>query len=118
MLVKSACDQVQVRLLNPSPDNKVVYEGTKTSIVEDIDEIKPHGAVLAVQLKNKGVSPLKQQVLGKMVKKYAGILTINQREQLYKLLQEYHNHYNLGAYLIQVPIHAHPIFSAVIKVPY
>ena len=28
-LVKSACDQVPVRLLNPSPDSKVVYKGTK-----------------------------------------------------------------------------------------
>ena len=28
-LVKSACDQVPVKLLNPSPECKVVYKGTK-----------------------------------------------------------------------------------------
>ena len=84
-LVKSACDQVPVRLLNPSPDSKVVYKGTKIATVEEIDE-KPHGAVLAVQSENKGVSPLKQQVLGKMVEKCASNLAVVQKEQLFQLL--------------------------------
>ena len=58
-LVKSACDQVVVRLLNPSPDSKVVYKGTKIATMEETEE-KPHGVVLAVQSENKGVSPWKQ----------------------------------------------------------
>ena len=87
-LVRSACDQVPVRLLNPSPDSKVVYKGTKIATVAEIDE-KPHGAVLAVQPENKGVSPLKRQVLSKMVEKCASNLAVDQKEQLYQLLLEY-----------------------------
>ena len=87
-LVKSACDQVPVRLLNPCPDNQVVYKGTKIPTVEEI-EGKPHGAVLAVQSENKGASPWKRRVLGKMVEECAGNLTVDQKEQLSQLLLEY-----------------------------
>ena len=82
-LVKSACDQVPVRLLNPSSDSKVVYKGTKIAIVEEIDD-KPHGAVLAVQPDNKGVSSLKRKMLGTMVEECASNLAVNQKEQLFQ----------------------------------
>ena len=52
--MKSTYDQLPVRLLNPRPDSKVVYKGTKIATVEEIDN-KPHGAILAVQPENKGV---------------------------------------------------------------
>ena len=87
-LVKSACDQVPVRLLNPSPDSKVVYKGTKIATVEEIDD-KPHGAVLAVQPENKGVSSLKRQMLGTMVEECASNLAVDQKELLFQLLLEY-----------------------------
>ena len=87
-LVKSACDQVPVRLLNPSPDSKVLYKGTKIATVEKIVE-KPHGAILAVQPENKGASSWKRQVLGKMVKKCASNLAVDQKEQLFQLLLEH-----------------------------
>ena len=44
-LVSSGCDQVPVRLLNPSPERRVVYKGTNIATVEEIDG-KPHQAVL------------------------------------------------------------------------
>ena len=66
-LASSVCNQVPVRLLNPSPDSMVVYKGTKIATVEEIDE-KPHEAVLAVQPEEKGVSLAKRQTLNKMVK--------------------------------------------------
>ena len=87
-LVKSAYDQVPVRLLNPSPDSKVVYKGTKIATVEEIDD-KPHGAVLAVQPENEGVSSLKRQMLGTMVEECASNLAVDQKEQLFQLLLEY-----------------------------
>ena len=83
-LVKSACDQVPVRLLNPSSDSKVVYKGTKIATVEEIDD-KPHGAVLAVQPENKGVSSLKRQMLGTMVEECASNLAVDQKEQFFQL---------------------------------
>ena len=87
-LVGSVCDQVPVRLLNPSPDRMVVYKGTKIATVEEIDEI-PHQAVLAVQPEEKGVPHSKRHTLSKMVEKCASDLTVEQREQLFQLLLEY-----------------------------
>ena len=87
-LVKSACDQVPVRLLNPSSDSKVVYKGTKIATVEEIDD-KPHGVVLAVQPENKGVSSSKRQMLGTMVEECASNLAVDQKELLFQLLLEY-----------------------------
>ena len=36
--VSSTCDQVPIRLLNPSPDSRVVYKGTKIATVEGVDD--------------------------------------------------------------------------------
>ena len=36
-LVSSTCNQVPVKLLNPSPDSRVVYKGTKIATVEGVD---------------------------------------------------------------------------------
>lgn len=86
--MKSTYDQLPVRLLNPRPDSKVVYKGTKIATVEEIDD-KPHGAILAVQPENKGVSSLKRQMLGTMVEECANNFAVDQKEQLFQLLLEY-----------------------------
>ena len=65
-----------------------MYKGTKIATVEEIDD-KPHGAVLAVQPENKGVSSLKRQMLGTMVEECASNLAVDQKEQLFQLLLEY-----------------------------
>ena len=72
-LVSSTCDQVPVRLLNPSPDSQVVYKGTKIATVEGIDD-KPRQAILAVQPDARGVSRTKRKTLSKMVEKCASDL--------------------------------------------
>lgn len=64
--VGSVCDQVPVRLLNPSPDCTVVYRGTNIATVEEIDD-KPQQAVLSVQLDESGVSYTKRQTLSKIL---------------------------------------------------
>ena len=89
-LVSTASSQVPIRLLNPSPDCRVVYKGTKIATVEELDE-ELHRAVLAVQPEEKRVSAAKQQVLNKMVEKCACDLTSEQKEQLFQLLLEYAN---------------------------
>ncbi len=87
-LVGSTCDQVPVRLLNPSPDSRVVYKGTKIATVEGIDD-EPRQAVLAVQPEARGVSRTKRQAPSKMVEKCASDLGVEQREQLLQLLIEF-----------------------------
>ena len=79
-----------ILLLNPSPDCKVIYKGTKIATVEEVNE-KPHMTVLAMPPEEKKVSPTKQQVLSKMVEKCASDLTVEQKEQLFQLLLEYAN---------------------------
>ena len=64
-----------------------MYKGTKIATVEEIDD-KPHGAVLAVQPENEGVSSLKRQMLGTMVEECASNLAVDQKEQLFQLLLE------------------------------
>jgi hypothetical protein len=86
-LVGSTCDQVPVRLLNPSPDSRVVYKGTKVATVEGIDD-EPCQAVLAVQPEERGVSRSKRQTLSKM-EKCASDLGVEQREQLLQLRIEF-----------------------------
>ena len=86
--VNSTCDQVPVRLLNPSPDSRVVYKGTKIAMVEGVDD-EPHQAVLAMQPKVRGVSCTKRQALSKMVEKCASDLGAEQKEQLLQLLIEF-----------------------------
>ena len=66
----------------------MVYKGTKIATVEEIDD-KPHGAVLAVQPENEGVSSLKRQMLGTTVEECASNLAVDQKEQLFQLLLEY-----------------------------
>ena len=87
-LVSSTCDQVPVRVLNPSPDSRVVYKGTKIATVEGIDN-EPRQAVLAVQLEAREVLRTKQQILSKIVEKCASDLGAEQKEQLLQLLIEF-----------------------------
>ena len=84
-LVSSTCDEVPVRLLNPSPDSWMVYKGTKITIVEGIDD-KRHQTVLAVQPDARGVSRIKWQTLSKMVEKCVSDLGAEQKERLLQLL--------------------------------
>ena len=87
-LVSSVCDQLPIKLLNPSPDRMVVYKGTKIATVEEIDEI-PHQAVLGVQPEEKRIPHSKRHKFSKMVEKCASDLTVEQKEQLFQLLLEY-----------------------------
>ena len=87
-LVNSTCDQVPVRVLNPSPDSQVVYKGTKIATVEGVDD-EPRQTILAVQPEAREVSRTKRHALSKMVEKCASDLGAEQKEQLLQLLIEF-----------------------------
>ena len=87
-LVNSTCDQVPVRVLNPSPDSRVVYKGTKIATVEGVND-EPRQTILAVQPEAREVSRTKRQALSKMMEKCASDLGAEQKEQLLQLLIEF-----------------------------
>ena len=87
-LVNSTCDQVPVRVLNPSPDSRVVYKGTKIATVEGVND-EPRQPILAVQPEAREVSRTKRQALSKMMEKCASDLGAEQKEQLLQLLIEF-----------------------------
>ena len=87
-LVSTTRTQVPVRLLNPSPDVRVVYKGTKVATVEEIEETLP-ALVQAVQTEVTEVSYARRQTLNKMVESCASDLTEVEKERFLQLLLEY-----------------------------
>ena len=87
-LVSTTRTQVPVRLLNPSPDVRVVYKGTKVATMEEIEETPP-ALVQAVQTEVTEVSYARRQTLNKMVESCASDLTEVEKERFLQLLLEY-----------------------------